>query len=93
MTSMAQVCMTEAELARDLPAALEKVRQGIEVAIEQGSRTIAVIMPVQEPGRSIDECIAFARTHGSGAVLDEDFTQDLQEIIARRKPLDVSAWD
>ncbi len=53
----------------------------------------AVIKPVQGPGRPIDECIALARAHGSGATLDEDFAEDLDEIVANRRPLDTSAWD
>ena len=36
--------MTEAELARDLHAVLERVRQGVEVVIEQDHRPVAVIM-------------------------------------------------
>ena len=90
---LAQVHMTKAKLARDLHAVLEKVRQGAEVIIEDGYRRVAVIKPVQGPGRSIDECIAIARAHNSGATLDEDFAKDLEEIIASRKPLDTPAWD
>ena len=90
---MAELHMTEAELARDLHAALEKVRQGAEIIVEEGYRTVAVIKPVQGPGRPLDECIALAKAHGSGATLDEDFAQDLEEIIAQRRPLDTSAWD
>ena len=88
---LAQVHMTKAKLARDLHAVLEKVRQGAEVIIEDGYRRVAVIKPVQGPGRSIDECIA--RAHNSGATLDEEFAKDLEEIIASRKPLDTPAWD
>ena len=90
---LAQVHMTEAELARDLHAVLEKVRQGAEVIIEDGYRSVAVIKPVEGPGRSIDECIAIARARGSRATLDEEFAKDLEEIIASRKPLDTPAWD
>ena len=46
---------------------LEKVRQGAEVIVEQGDRTVAIIKPVQGPGRPIDECIALAKAHESGA--------------------------
>ena len=90
---MAQVHMTEAEVTKDIAAVLEKVRQGTEVVIEQGYRTVAVISPVKGPGRPIDECIALAKEHGSGATLDEDFAKDMEEVIAQRKPLDTSAWD
>jgi hypothetical protein len=40
---MMTVHMTEAEVARDLHTALEKVRQGREVVIEQDSRSVAVL--------------------------------------------------
>lgn len=90
---MAQVHMSEAEVVKDIQAVLDKVRQGAEVVIEQGDRTVAIIKPVKSPGRPIDECIALAKAHESGATLDEDFAQDLEEIIASRQPLDTSVWD
>ena len=91
--AMAQVHMSEAEVAKNFAAALEKVRQGAEVVVEQDHRPVAVITPVKGPGRAIDECIAIAKARGSGATLDEDFAKDLEEIIAQRQPLDTSAWD
>jgi antitoxin (DNA-binding transcriptional repressor) of toxin-antitoxin stability system len=90
---MGQIHMTEADVARDFAAVLEKVRQGLEVAVEHDHRTVAVIKPVTGPGRPIDECIALAKARGSGATLDEDFAKDLEEIVANRRPLDLSAWD
>jgi hypothetical protein len=90
---MAVLHMTEAELARDLYAVLEKVRQGAEIIVEEGYLTVAVIKPVEGPGRPLDECIGIAKGHGSGAALDEEFAKDLEEIIAQRRPLDTSAWD
>ena len=90
---MAVLHISEAELARELSAVLEKVRQGAEVVIEQGYQRVAIISPVRGPGRPIDECIALAKAHGSGATLDEDYARDLEEILAERKPLDTSAWD
>ena len=79
--------MTEAGLARDLHAVLERVRHGAEVVVEEGHRRVALIKPVEGPGRPIDECIAIARA-GPMLILDEDFARDLEEIIARREPLD-----
>jgi antitoxin (DNA-binding transcriptional repressor) of toxin-antitoxin stability system len=90
---MAVLHMTEAEVARDFAAVLEKVRQGAEILVEEGYRTVAVIKAIQGPGRPLDECIALAKAHGSGATLDEDFASDLEAIIAERQPLDTSAWD
>ena len=85
--------MTEAEVTSNFAAVLEKVRQGIEVVVEQNDRTVAVIKPVKGPGRPIDECIALAKAHGSRTTLDEDFAKDLEEIVASRRPLDPSVWD
>jgi len=90
---MAQLHLSEAELIKDIQAVLEKVRQGTEVVVERGSRTVAVIRPVIGPGRPIDECIALAKARSSGATLDEDFARDLEEIIADRQPLDTSPWE
>ena len=95
---MAQVHMTEAELARDVHAALEKVRSGAEVVIEEDHRAVAVIKMPQGPGRSIDECIALAKQYeerlGQAPVPDLDFAKDVQAAIdAHREPLDPPAWD
>jgi antitoxin (DNA-binding transcriptional repressor) of toxin-antitoxin stability system len=90
---MTQVHMSEAEVAREIHAVLEKVRQGVEVIVEQDHRPVAIIKTPQRPGRPIDECIAIARAHSSGATLDDDFARDLEEIAAHRRPLDASVWD
>jgi len=90
---MEQVRMTEAEVTSNFAAVLEKLRHGAEVVVERDHRAVAVIKPVKGPGRPIDECIALAKAHGSGATLDEGFAKDLEEIIANRRPLDTSVWD
>jgi antitoxin (DNA-binding transcriptional repressor) of toxin-antitoxin stability system len=87
---MEQVRMTDAEVANDFAAVLEKLRHGAEVVVEQDHRPVAVISPVKGPGRPIDECIALAKAHGSGAKLDEEYAGDLGKIIASRRPLDTS---
>ena len=58
---MAQVHMTEAEVTKNFAAALEKLRQGAEVVVEQDHWPVAVISPLKGPGRPIDECIAWLR--------------------------------
>jgi antitoxin (DNA-binding transcriptional repressor) of toxin-antitoxin stability system len=90
---MAQVHMSESEVSENFAAALEKVRRGTEVVVEQDHRPVAVITAVKGPGRPLDECIAIAKARASGATLDEDFAKDLEEIIAHRQPLDASVWD
>src|SRR6185437_4659850 len=49
--TMAQVYMSEAEIARDFASVLAKVRAGTEIIVEDGYRRIASIKPVEEPGR------------------------------------------
>jgi antitoxin (DNA-binding transcriptional repressor) of toxin-antitoxin stability system len=86
--------ITEAELARDVHAVIEKVRQGAEVVIEHDHRPVAVIKTPQFRGRDIEECIAIAKAQGSHAIPDEDFAKDVQAAIdAHRDPLDPPSWD
>jgi antitoxin (DNA-binding transcriptional repressor) of toxin-antitoxin stability system len=90
---MEQVRMTEAEVTNNFAAVLEKLKRGEEVVVEQDHRPVAVISPVKGPGRPIDECIALAKAHGSGAKLDEEYAADLEGILASREPLDTSVWE
>ena len=96
--SMAQLHMTEAELARDLHAVLERVREGAEVVVEENNRPVAVIRMPAGPGRPIAECIAIAKAYearlGYAPVSDADFAADVQAAIdAHSEPLDTSVWD
>ena len=50
---MAQLHMTEAELARDLHAVLEKVRQGLGVVVEQDRQPVAVLRASDPPRRRV----------------------------------------
>ena len=74
------VHMTEAELARDMHAVLEKVQQGVEVVIEQDHRPVAVIKPSTPVGRKISEVIAALEALGSNAVIDEDFAREQSAV-------------
>jgi antitoxin (DNA-binding transcriptional repressor) of toxin-antitoxin stability system len=86
--------MTEAEVARDLHAVLEKVQQGVEVVIEQDHRPVAVIKPSKPGGRPISEVIAALEASGANAVIDEDFARDVEEgIQAHREPWKPPSWD
>jgi antitoxin (DNA-binding transcriptional repressor) of toxin-antitoxin stability system len=87
------VRMTEAEVARDLHTVLEKVRQGVEVVIEQDSRPVAVIKAPVVKGRKISEVIAALEASGANAVLDEDFARDVEKgIRAGRQPWNPPSW-
>ena len=91
---MAELHLTEAEVAKDFAAVLEKIRHGAEVIVERNSQPVAIIKLPQFRGRPIDECIALAKAHGSHATLDDGFSKDLEEIInSHREPFDPPAWD
>ena len=91
---MAQVHISEAELARDLHAVLEKERQGAEVVVEQDHRPVAVIRPPHRSGRSISECIASAKASGSKVTLDGGFAADVEEgIRSGQEPRNPPSWD
>jgi antitoxin (DNA-binding transcriptional repressor) of toxin-antitoxin stability system len=91
---MAVLHMSEAELARDIHAVLEKVRQGAEVIIEQNNQPVAVIKPAPTVGRAISDVIAELETRGSHAILDDDFSKDLEAVIeSHREPLNAPPWD
>jgi antitoxin (DNA-binding transcriptional repressor) of toxin-antitoxin stability system len=88
------VRITEAELARDVHAALEKVRQGVELVIEQDHRPVAVLKAPLVQGRRISEVIAALEASGANAVLDEDFAGDVEAgINASREPWNPPSWD
>jgi antitoxin (DNA-binding transcriptional repressor) of toxin-antitoxin stability system len=59
--AMAQVHMTEAEVARDLHDVLARVQQGVEVVVEQDHRPVAVIRSPLPKGRLLSECIALRK--------------------------------
>src|SRR5580692_4001151 len=90
---MAQVHMTEAEVASNFAAALEKVRQGLEVVVENDHQAIAVLKPAEPPRRKISECIAMLPAD-STATIDPDFAGDVEAAIAaHREALEPPAWD
>ena len=91
--TMAVLHISEAELARDLHAVLEKVRQGAEVVIEQNRNPVAVLRPAATRRRKLSE-IASSLPEHSTATLDPDFAADVQEFIdSHREPLNAPDWD
>lgn len=85
--------MTEAEIAGNFAAAMEKVRQGLEVVVERERRPIAVLRPPEPPRRKIAEILALM-PKDSTALMDADFARDVEAAIeAHREPLDASKWD
>jgi len=92
---MTTVRITEAELARDVRAVLEKVEQGSEVIVEQEDhRPVAVIRSPHRSGQPITDILQEARQRNSTITLDEGFGKDLEEIIAgHQQPWHPPSWD
>lgn len=91
---MGTVRITEAELARDVHAVLAKVRQGMEVVIEQDHRPVAVLRAPQRSGRPVSEILREARQRNSTVTLDEDFGSDMEAIIAsQQQPWTPPSWE
>ena len=91
---MVTVHMTEDEVVKDIVAVLAKVRQGVEIVIEQDHRTVAFIKPSKSEGRMISEVIADLKRRRSTAMIDDDFARDIEEgIKAHRQPWNPPSWD
>lgn len=91
---MATVHMSEAEVARDLHGVLTRVREGVEVVIEQDHRPVAVIRAQNHSGRPITEILSEARQRNLAVTLDENFGRDLEEIVtSHQQPWTPPAWD
>ena len=93
IVGMVTVHMTEAEVVKDIAAVLAKVRQGVEIVVEQDHRTVAFIKPSKPEGRMISEVIADLKVRASNAVIDDDFARDIEEgIKAHRQPWNPPTW-
>jgi hypothetical protein len=92
---MATVRISEAELARDLHAVLEKSPGRCRSDREQDHRPVAVIKTPHRSGRPITQILSEARQRNSTVTLDEDSGADLEEIISRhqREPWNPPSWD
>ncbi len=97
MEGMATVHMSEVEVARDLHAVLAKVKEGVEIVIEQDRRPVAVLRRPQPAGRKISDCIALAKEYeaklGFAPTPGEGFAQDVEEGIEGRQQPVPHVWD
>jgi antitoxin (DNA-binding transcriptional repressor) of toxin-antitoxin stability system len=88
------VRLSSAEAIRNIAEILERVEHGAEVIVEREQTPVAVIQPPPRAGRLLSECIALAEAHSSGVTLDDQFGNDLEDIIqSHPEPLDASLWD
>ena len=77
----------------DLHAVLEKVRQGLEVVVEDDHEAVVVLRPAAAPRRHLSEVLARVPKN-STATKDADFARDFEAAIeGHREPLELRAWD
>jgi len=94
MMDMGTLRITEAELARDIHAALAKVRDGVEILVEEDHHAVAVIRSPLPKGRLLSECIALAEARGATVTLDDGFMKDVEEGIASHsQPWNPPSWE
>jgi len=85
-----ETTLSVAELESDLADALERVRGGARVVVEQDGRAIAVIVPpAPKPGITWRELAEALRDIPP---VDEDFAKDIAEIRAAQQPVRVPEW-
>lgn len=91
---MPELHISEAEIAKNFAAVLEKVvRQGIDVVVEHDRQPVAVLRAALPPHRRISEVLALMPKN-STASMDADFAHDVQAAIeSHREPLEPPAWD
>jgi antitoxin (DNA-binding transcriptional repressor) of toxin-antitoxin stability system len=90
---MAVLHISEADLARDVHAVLDRVQSGAEVIVERDAQPVAVLRTPEPRRRKLSE-IAAALAEDSTAVVDPDFAKDVQEVVnSHREPLNSSVWD
>jgi prevent-host-death family protein len=85
--------ISEADLAKNIGAILQRVQTGGEVIVERNAQPVAVIRPAEPVRRKISECIAMLPPD-SMATIDPDFAKDVEAAIeSHREPLEPPSWD
>jgi antitoxin (DNA-binding transcriptional repressor) of toxin-antitoxin stability system len=90
---MAELHITEAELARDIASVLDRVQSGTEIVIERNHKPVAVLRAAEPRRRKLSEIMASLSEH-STATVDAGFDKDVQAFIDNhRAPLNPPEWD
>jgi len=84
---MLELRISEAEIAKNFKAVLEKVvRQGVDVVVEHDRQPVAVLRAALPPRRRISEVLALMPKN-STASMEADFAHDVQSSIeGHREP-------
>ena len=90
---MAELHITEAELALGITSVLDRVQSGTEIVIERNDKPVAVLRAAEPRRRKLSEIMASLSEH-STATVDVGFEKDVQAFIdGHREPLNPPEWD
>jgi antitoxin (DNA-binding transcriptional repressor) of toxin-antitoxin stability system len=95
---MATTHLTEQEAQElGIPTLIRRVQSGEEISITRYGKAVAVLsMENARLDPSLDATIArlehWEREHGETLTMGLDFADDLETIIASRKPSDTTQW-
>jgi prevent-host-death family protein len=93
MAVMEPLHISEADLAKNIGAILQRVQTGGEVIVERNAQPLAVIRPAEPVRRRISECIAMLPAD-STATIDPGFAKDVEAAIeSHHEPLEPPSWD
>ena len=82
------------EVKDNFDSVLAKIRNGLEVVVEQNDNPVAVIRSALPKSRRLSQAIAIAEARGSTATPDDGFMKDVEDGIAERsRPWNPPAWE
>ena len=81
---MAVIHISEAEAVRDFARLMEKVHAGVEVRIEGGAGTVAMV-PLPAKRKTLSEAIRLAEERNDDVTLDDQFSHDLAIVIGNHE--------
>ncbi len=95
---MATMHISVSELPAEVRALIDRLRAGEEIVIDSGNEPVAILRsPERQKAKTVSELIARFEERekelGHPILMDEDYADDMRDIIANRKPRDTSAWD
>jgi antitoxin (DNA-binding transcriptional repressor) of toxin-antitoxin stability system len=93
INSMAVIRISEADLARNVHAVLDRVQTGVEVIVERNTRPVAVLRSPEPIRRKLSE-ISAALPENSAETIDLDFARDVKEFVdSHREAVNPPEWD
>jgi len=90
---MAVIHITEEEAARDLSGLIDRVRAGEQVHIDCGMESFAIVPASPLRMWTTTEALRRAEERGSGITLDDQFGDDMEEIMRFNRQERPDPWE